>query len=139
MPAFDFARGYIANEVPTVVSVPVAASQSLKVGDPVILSSRQVTKASGGGIGRVFGVMAQDSASQAAGTLVKVYLALPGQVWRAKATADATNHVWNGRTYDINSSLLVDVGDTTGGCIQIVGLGPTVTDVFVVFTAVEGA
>ena len=135
--AFEFAQSYNGeNSVPALAQFPVAASQSLKVGDPVKLNSKQVTKG-GDGFGRALGVMAQDAASLPSDTMVWVYVAQPNQVWKATASADASSHVLNGRTYDLNSSLQVNVADTTGGCMQIVRLGAAVTDVYVAFTATE--
>lgn len=82
--------------------------------------------------------MAEDSDNQAAGTPVKVYIPLPHHVWRATASADATSHVLAARSYDLTTGSVINVADTTGGCIQIVGLQPgSVTAVFAVFTATE--
>jgi hypothetical protein len=135
--AFEFAQSYNGeNSVPALAEFPVAASQSLKAGDPVKLTSGQVVKG-GDGFGRALGVMAQDAASLAAGTKVLVYVAQTNQVWKATATADATSHVLAARTYDLNASVQVNVADTTGGCMQIVRLGAAVTDVYVAFTATE--
>jgi len=69
--------------------------------------------------------------------LARVYVSQPGQVWRATASADATSFVLGARTHDLGTGQVVATGDTTGGCIEIVGLGKTVTDVYVVFTAHE--
>jgi len=136
---FDFAydlRG--GNNVPISKDFPIADSQTLVVGDAVVLSAGKVAKASGT-FGRAFGVMAEaiTTGAAAGGPLARVYLSQTGQVWRATATAAATTHVLAGRTYDLNSSQLVDVADTTGGCIQIVELGATTTAIYVVFTAHE--
>ena len=136
---FDYAydlRG--GNEVPVAKDFPVADSQTLSVGDAVIISSGKVTIAAGA-FGRAFGVMAEaiTTGAAAGGPLARVYVSQPGYVWRATATAAATSHVLAGRTYDLNSSQLVDVADTTGGCIQIVELGATTTAIYVVFTAHE--
>lgn len=125
------------NDVPQIMSFPVAASQTLKVGDVVILSSGQVTKA-GNGTGRILGVMAQDSTSATANTLVRVYVSRPGLVWKMTASADATSHVLTStRTYDLNSSQQVNVADTTGGSLWPVALGDANTVVYVVFTTHE--
>ena len=137
--AFEFAFALASNDItPATRDYPVAASQSLREGDPVKLVSGQVTKG-GDGFGRALGVMAQDSINAAANTRVRVRIALTFQVWRAKSTADASALINNGtRTYDLNSSLLVNTADTTGGCIQIVGLvGSSNTDVYVAFTSTE--
>lgn len=135
--AYEFAQSLNGeNSVPAIAEFPVAATQTLKVGDPVKLSSGQVVKG-GDGFGRALGVMAQDAASLTAGTKVKVYVAQTNQVWKATASADATSHVLVARTYDLNASVAVNVADTTGGCIQIVRLGGSVTEVYVAFTATE--
>jgi hypothetical protein len=138
--AFEFAQSMSGeNGVPAIAEFPVAASQSLKAGDPVKLNGAgpgQLVKG-GDGFGRALGVMAQDAASLAAGTKVLVYVARPNQVWKATASADATNMVMAGRSYDLNASLQVNVADTTGGCMQIVRLGAAVTEVYVAFTATE--
>lgn len=125
-----------ANSVPVVAQFPIAASQTLKVGDVVVLTSGQVAKG-GNGTGRVLGVMAQDSTSASAGTLVNVYVARPNFVWLMVASADATSHVLAARTYDLTSAQLVNVADTTGGCLLIQKLGSSVTQVYVAFTATE--
>lgn len=125
------------NDVPVVQKFPVAATQTLVTGDVVVLSSGQVTKA-GNGTGRVLGVMAQDSSSAAANTLVSVYVSRPGLVWKMTASADATSHILTStRTYDLNASQQVNVADTTGGSLWPVALGSANTTVYVVFTTHE--
>lgn len=136
---FDYAydlRG--GNQVPIVKDFPIADSQTLEAGDLVVISSGKLAKA-GNGTGRVFGVMAEavTTGASAGGPLAKVQVSQPGQVWRAVASADATSHVLAARTYDVNSSQAVNVADTTGGCIEIVALGATTNDVYVIFTAHE--
>jgi hypothetical protein len=128
MSNFEFAyRVTGANTVPVIIRLPVAATQTLVSGDAVVLSSGKVAKASTA-FGRCLGVMAQTSTSAAEGTLVEIYVASPDQVWRATASADATSYVLDGtRTYDLNSSQVVNVADTTGGSIQILGLVNAVT------------
>lgn len=137
--AFEFAFSLASNDItPAIRDYPVAASQSLREGDPVKLVSGQVVKG-GDGFGRCLGVMAHDSINATANTRVRVRMALSFQIWRAKSTADASALANNGtRTYDLNASLQVNTADTTGGCIQIVGIsGPTNTDVYVAFTTTE--
>jgi hypothetical protein len=135
--AFKFVRNLDgSNNPPAIAKLPVATTQTLEIGDPVELSSGQLIIGTDG-FGICAGVMAQDSTSAAAGTLVEVYVTSPSQVWRAVASADATSHVLVARTYDLNSSQVVNVADTTGGCIQILELVPggATTDVHVQFTA----
>jgi hypothetical protein len=129
--AYDMAPG---NFAPVIRELPVAASQTLVVGDAVIMSSGQIAKA-GAAAGEIVGVMAQDSASADAGTLVKVQVAMPSQVWRATATADATSVVRDGTaTYDLTAAQLVDVADTTGGSLEIVDINPdTNTAIYIQF------
>lgn len=124
------------NSVPGKGFFPVAASQTLKVGDVVNLSSGRVAKA-GDGTGRIVGVMTQDSTNATAGTLVEVAIAQPYFVYKGKSSADASALVLNGtRTYDLNASQQLNTADTTGGSLAIVGLQPGGgnTDVQVVFT-----
>jgi len=132
---FEFAYSLAGGNFPPVIrKLPVAASQTLVVGDALIMSSGQVTKG-GAAIGEVVGIAAQDSASAAAGTLIEVEIVMPHQVWRATATADATSVVRNGtETYDLTSAQLVDVADTTGGSLQIIDIDPvTNTAIYVQF------
>lgn len=134
--AFKFVRNMDGtNAVPAITTVPVAATQTLVVGDVVALSSGKAAKAVGGGIGRVLGIMAEDSTSAAEGTMVRIYVVTPSQEWRGVASADASALTLGTRTYDLSSSLTVDVADTTGGCIQINRVGTSNTDVYVQFTA----
>lgn len=132
---FEFAMNLNGgNEVPVVRKLAVAATQTLVKGDLVILAAGLVTKA-GVNLADVLGVMAQDSDGAASGTLVQVYLAMPGQVWRATADADATTHVRAAKLYDINSDQTVDVGDNSNGCILILDLQESsTTAVYVMFT-----
>ena len=122
---FEFAYSLAGGNFPPVVlKLPVAASQTLVIGDAVIMSSGRVTKG-GAAIGEVVGVMAQDSASQAVGTLVDVEIVMPHQVWRAVASANATSVVRDGiETYDLTAAQLVDPADTTGGSLQIIDIDP---------------
>jgi hypothetical protein len=115
---------------------PVASSQTLVEGDVVVLTSGQVAKASTT-FGRCLGVMAQTSTTQAADTMVEVWVATPTQIWEMTASADASTYILDSRTYDLNSSQVVNVADTSGGCIQIWKTGSTVTKVYVSFTACE--
>jgi hypothetical protein len=131
---FEFAYMLDGSQgVPAVHKFPVAATQTLEIGDLVLLSSGKVAKAAAS-IADVLGVMAEDSASQAEGTMVKVYPILPGQVWKATADAAATSVVLTSKLIDINSDQTVDVGDTTNGCISVLKTGTTSTEVYVTFT-----
>ena len=137
MPSAVFRQSLGGGNLPPAISkFPVAATQTLVVGDVVVLTSGQVAKA-GNGTGRVLGVMAQISTTASAGTLVDVYVAQPNQLWQMTASADATSHVLAARTYDLNSAQAVNVADTTGGCLQIKSLLATTTSVLVAFTATE--
>lgn len=122
------------NVGPAIHEFPIAASQTLQAGDLVYLSSGQVTKA-GDSTATVLGVMAESVTTPAANTMVRVQVAAPGQVWRATADADASTHVLAGKKYDINATTqTVDVGDSTNGCIIILRLGDSATDVYIMFT-----
>lgn len=132
---FEFAYSLGGGNFPPVIrKLPVAATQTIVVGDLLVMSSGKVAKG-GTGVGEIVGVAAEASASQAAGTLIEVELAMPWQVWRATATADATSVVRDGtETYDINSSQVVDVADTTGGSLQIIDIDAAVnTAIFIQF------
>jgi hypothetical protein len=129
--AYSFAGG---NFPPVVRKLPVAASQTIVVGDALIMTSGQLVKG-GAAIGEVVGIAAEASANAAANTLIEVEIVMPWQVWRAVATADATSVVLNGtETYDLTAAQLVDVADTTGGSLQIIGMDPSsVTSIYVQF------
>jgi hypothetical protein len=136
---FKFVRNFDGNNnVPAVHLLPVAASQTIVVGDALALSSGSIVKG-GAAFGRCLGIAAEDSASATAGTLIKFYVSQPGQVWRATASADATSALRASRTYDLTATTqTVDVADTTGGCVYILELNNTaVTDIDVMFTAHE--
>ena len=128
--AYTLAGG---DNVPAIHDFPVAATQTLKVGDLVELSSGALIKSTGSAASPL-GVMAQDSTGAAAGTLVRVYPILPGQVWRAVASAAATSAVLGSRKYDITSAQKVDVADSTNGSMLVVKVGKTTSDVYVTFT-----
>lgn len=134
--AFEFAYDMRpGNLTPIKHKLPVAATQTLVAGDAVVMSSGRVVKG-GDGAGRVVGVMAQDSDGAAAGTLVDVWIVAPSQVWRGVASADASALVRDGeRAYDLNASNEVNIADTTGGSLQIVGIGDSNTEVLVQFTS----
>ncbi len=134
MGSFEYAYTLAGGDgVPAVHDFPVAASQTLKTGDLVELSSGQVIK-SIGSAATPLGVMAQDSAGADAATLVRVYPILPGQVWRAVASAAASSAVLGSRKYDITSEQKVDLADTTNGSILIVKIGRASAEVYVTFT-----
>jgi hypothetical protein len=117
-----FMKDYSTNKPPRIEQLPVAASQDISKGDVLVLSSGNVALA-GDGTGEVVGVAAEDSSNAAAGTLVEVYIAQPSQVWEVAASADASSAVRDGTaTYDLNASQQVNVADTTGGSLQIVGV-----------------
>lgn len=131
---FEFAYSLNGGDFPPAVhDFPVAATQTLKAGDLVVLASGQVTKASAS-VSAPLGVMAHDSNGATAGTAVRVYPILPGQVWRGKASASAAAVILGARTYDITAGQAVDVADSANGSILIVKLGATNTDVYVTFT-----
>lgn len=131
---FEFAYSLLGdNQPPAVQEFPVATTQTLVVGDLVYLSSGQVTKAAGD-LADPLGVMAEASDGATAGTMVKVYVIHPWQVWRATADAAATSAVLGGGKYDLNADQTVDVGDSSNGCVLIHKTGDTTTDVYVSFT-----
>lgn len=132
--AFEYLYDLTGREgVPAEIMVPVAGTQTLKVGDLVIISSNQIAKASASVVAP-FGVMAQAAASLTAGTKVKVFPIMPGQAWRAAASADATNAVLGAITYDITSTQLVDIADSSNGSILVLETRLSITDVVITFT-----
>ncbi len=132
-PHFVFVRNVDgSNNPPAIAKFPVATTQTLVAGDAVVLSSGQLIKASTS-CASVSGVMAQDSTTQAAGTLVSIFVTKRSQVWAAAADADATTYVLKSQTQDISSGQVVVVADTSGGSLQILGLGATTTDVYINF------
>lgn len=96
-----------------VTYYPVAASQTLAAGDPVILSSGQVAVAVSNSSTELLGVVAQPCASLTAGTLVAVWDD-PGIIFKCRVSADA-------------SSLAIgtarDLSGTTGAFIMNVAAG----------------
>lgn len=132
---FEFAYTLDGHNIPpAIITAPVAASQTLVNGDLVVISSGQIAKASAS-VAAPFGVMAQDSSSAAAGTLVRVFPIVPHtQVWKAKASAAATSAVLGAIVYDITAAQLVDIADAVNGSISIIALGRTTTDVDIVFS-----
>ena len=135
MAKFEFVRSLgNGGQAPAIEEFPVAASQTLVIGDLVYLSSGQVTIC-GASSSTVLGLMAEDTDGADAGTLVKVQVAQPGYLYKATADADATSHVLAAKTYDINATTqTVDVGDASNGCIIIKELGDSTTDVRIMFT-----
>lgn len=124
-----------SNSVPAIHEFPIAASQTLLVGDLVIVSSNQVAIA-GASCAEVLGVMAEAVTTPAAGTMVRVYVANSNQVWKTTADADASSVVLGTKTMDINATTqTVDVADTANGCLQVIKTGDANTDVYVNFNA----
>lgn len=131
---FDYAYTLAgADGVPAVHDFPVAANQTLKVGDLVELSGGQVIKSTASAA-LPLGVMAQESTNAAAGTLVRVAPIVPGQVYRAVSSAGAGSAVLGSRRYDITTAQRVDLADSTNGSILIVKLGRAANEVYVTFT-----
>jgi len=135
MPKFYFEEDLMGHRgAPIIHKFPIAAAQTLVAGDLVFLSSGQVTIA-GASTASVLGIMAEDVTTPDAGTLVAVQVAAPGYVYRATADADATSHVLATKKYDINATTqTVDVGDNANGCIIILELADSTTNVRIMFT-----
>ena len=135
MPKFQFEKDLFGHRsTPVVQLFPVATTQTLVEGDLVYLSSGQVTIC-GNGSSTVLGLMAEDSTLATAGDLVAVEVAAPGYVYRATADADATSYVLTAKTFDINATTqTVDVGDNSGGCIIILELADSTTNIRIMFT-----
>jgi hypothetical protein len=139
MANFSYVRDNDGNNMPpNIIELPVADSQTLVVGDAVVLSSNKIAKGSTT-FGSCVGIMAEavTTGSSAGGPLAKVYVAKPSQIWRATASADATSYVLGAATFDLTSAQLVNVADTTGGCIQIVALNDSTTDILIRFDVCE--
>ena len=123
---------YSPGRVPSVIDMPVAATQTLVVGDLVVFSSGQVAKA-GDALASLVGICYEDSASQTAGTLIKIVVLLPGDIIRGTADADASAILWGGNKYDLNATTqTLDVGDSSNGCLQVIRIGTSTTDVYCV-------
>ena len=114
----------------------IAVSQTLKRGDVVILASGAITKA-GDAAARIVGVMDEDIKTDSSNKgLASVQIATPTQIWRGTASASASALVLDGtRSYDLNASQQVNVADTTGGSLQILGTVDSNLDVEVQFTS----
>jgi hypothetical protein len=121
MAAFEFAftLGAGNHYPPALWMLPVAASQDIEVGDALTISSGQLAVA---GNGDVIAAIAQEkSDNQAAGTEIRVYIPQPYHVWRAVASADASSNVLDGTdTYDLGTSQVVNLADTSGGGMRII-------------------
>jgi hypothetical protein len=64
-----------------------------------------------------------------------VEVAAPGYVNTATADADAPTHVLAAKVYDINATTqTIDVGDASSGCVLILELADSTTNVNVMFT-----
>jgi hypothetical protein len=121
MPNFEYALSLAGPNYPPVKrKYPVAATQTLVVGDALYFSSGKLAKAGDGN--KIAAICAQISTLQAEGTLIEVEIVQPWHVWKATASADATTYVLNGTdAYDLTAAQLVNLADTTGGGIRIIG------------------
>jgi hypothetical protein len=117
---FEFAYSLLGGNYPPVKrKLPVAATQTLVVGDALAFSSGKLAKAGDGSV--IAAICAQDATLLAEGTLIEVEIVLRTHVWKAVASADATSYVLNGTSaYDLTSAQLVNLADTTGGGIRII-------------------
>jgi hypothetical protein len=122
--SFQFAYRGVSG-VPRIALVPIAASQTLSKGDPLVRSSGVATAAAAGVSAATFiGILNEDIAAPAAGTLVEVILADDETVFKIElvsgttktyvADADLATLFDLGATTDFNK---VTLDDTTGGCI----------------------
>lgn len=135
MPKFSFEKDLMGHRgAPIIHDFPIAAAQTLVAGDLVYLNSGQVT-ISGNSATTVLGLAAEDVTTPDADTLVAVQVAAPGYVYRATADASAASHILETKKYDINATTqLVDVGDNSGGCIIILEMVDSTTDIRILFT-----
>lgn len=118
---FEFAYSLAGGNYPPVKrKYPVAASQTLVVGDALYFSSGKLTKAGNGN--KIAAICAQIATTEAEGTLIEVEVVQPHHVWKAVASADASSNVLDGTdAYDLTAAQLVNLADTTGGGIRIIG------------------
>ena len=126
--------------VPGVISLPVAAAQTVLVGQLLIMSSQQLILATASVAAPVC-VAAEASAAQAAGTPIRVYPILPGQIWQAVASASPATALLGAGLYDIVNSTAqtVDVADAANGSILILATRSGVaTDTNIEITFTKG-
>lgn len=117
-------------DVPPVRDLTVTTSQTIEVGDLVIQASGLVSKA-GDAAASIIGIAYEAVTSAAAGSKIRVGLLDEHHVIRGTADADATNLVGVNKTVDINATTqTLDVGDTSAGCLMVVALGDSTTDVY---------
>jgi uncharacterized protein YqjF (DUF2071 family) len=117
---FEFALSLAGGNYPPVKRyLPVAATQTLVVGDALAFSSGKLAKAGDGSV--IAAICAQEATTLAEGTLIEVEIVQRWHVWKATASADATSYVLNGTSaYDLTAAQLVNLADTTGGGIRII-------------------
>lgn len=104
---------------------PIAASQTLAAGDPVILSSGQVAVAVANSSAELLGIVAEDCASLAANTQVPVYCS-PDTIFRGRASA-APSSTTIGTAYDLSGTtgvFEVNVAATTQALFTYLGVLP---------------
>lgn len=102
---------------------PVATTQTLAAGDPVILSSGQIAVAVSASSAELCGAMAQASVTATAGTLVAVYDD-PETIFRARTSADASSSNI-GDTFDLSGTtgtFIVNVGATSQNLFILKGV-----------------
>lgn len=117
-------------DVPPVRDLVVTTGQTIAVGDFVIQASGLVSIA-GDAAAAIVGIAYEAVTSSAAGAKIKVALLDEHHVVRGTADADATALVGVNKTVDINvTTQTLDVGDTSAGCLQVVALGDSNTDVY---------
>ena len=104
-----------------IVELPIADSQTLLVGDLVILSSNKVAIA-GASTSSVLGLAAEaiTTGAAAGGPLYKIAIIDTDMRFIATADADASSIILGAKVIDINATTqTVDVADVTNGCIFI--------------------
>lgn len=116
------------NSQPMVVDLKIAASQTIVAGDLLVIASGKGTKA-GAAATAVFGIAQADITT---GGSVTDANSIPVLVINEKSvlkftytgTAATSANLW-GTAYDINSSQVIDMADTTGGFLILVNLPNT--------------
>lgn len=117
-------------DTPVVRDMTVTTSQTIAKGDLVICTSGLVVIA-GDAAANLVGIAMESVSSAAAGSEMKVALLEAHHVIKGTADADATALVYANKTVDINvTTQTLDVGDTSAGCLQVVGLGTANTIVY---------
>lgn len=134
MGAFQFGFRLTGGGVPPILSVRVAASQTIKAGDILTISSGKASKAGQAPTAdTVLGVAVEDKTTDGSPTdadQVRYIPALPDIIWRAVYTGSSKTSLGDadrdGTAFDIDAtSHKVNLDDTTGGWLYVHGFNNT--------------